>query len=128
MNAVSCHLTHDKRRRTSHGVGDKAYSSQAILSFLCAKRMRRIAESKKNSKHKIKLTASDERKLRQRLPHPRATGAATQAILRRLGACSAVVSSLPMFITRLMRWSLSSCSVSWKGLPFSLRSDSAYDV
>jgi hypothetical protein len=28
--------------------------------------MRRIAESKKNSKHKIKLTASDKRKLRQR--------------------------------------------------------------
>jgi transposase len=65
VNAVSCHLTHDKRR-TSHVVGDKAYSSQAILSFLCAKRMRRIAESKKNSKHKIKLTASDKRKLRQR--------------------------------------------------------------
>lgn len=65
VHAVPCPLTVDNRR-TSHIVGDKAYSTKRIREFLCAKRMRHVAESKKNSKRKIKLRPSDKQKLKQR--------------------------------------------------------------
>lgn len=65
LNAVECNLKHDDRR-TVHVVGDKAYGSNENRVLLKSRRMRLIAEAKKNVKVKPKLTAADKKKLKKR--------------------------------------------------------------
>lgn len=65
VDAVSCNLKHDGRR-TIHIVGDKAYGGKENRKFLQSRRMRLIAESKKNAKVKVKLTPADKKKLKKR--------------------------------------------------------------
>jgi transposase len=65
INSVSCKLKHDGRR-TVHVVGDKAYNTQDVRGFLKSRRIRLVADYRKNVKIKSKLTSADKQKLKKR--------------------------------------------------------------
>ena len=62
VNAVQCEL----RSRGVCVVGDKAYSTENIKTFLKQCKMRPVTESKKNAKVKRRLNAADMQRLKKR--------------------------------------------------------------
>jgi transposase len=65
VDAVQCELRRDGRRGVCV-VGDKAYSTENIKTFLKQRKMRSVTESKKNAKVKRKLNVADMQRLKKR--------------------------------------------------------------